>query len=183
MNKHTPLRPWRQRSSRTVFANDWLRIDIDAVETPDGKTYDYTLIRSGRHGAAILAYDARGRVLLEREFRYPVGRVIWQLPGGLLDANETPLAAAQRELAEETGHVAENWRLLGSIWDNPAFEDMQIYIFVAENAHLAGPTHSDEHEWVECEWVEIDWLKARVRSGEIKERVLLAALGFLWAES
>lgn len=182
MTKKTTLRPWLQRNSRTAFDNDWLRVDIDEVELPDGRTYDYTLIRSDRHGAAILAFDEQGQVLMEREFRYPVGQVIWQLPGGLLDSGETPLAAAQRELLEETGHVAENWRRLGSIWDNPAFEDMLIHIFVAENTHFNGETNRDDHEWVTCEWVEMDWLKERVRSGEIKERVLLAALGFLWAE-
>ena len=183
MNKKTTLRPWLQRSSRTAFDNNWLRIDIDEVELPDGRTYDYTLIRSGRHGSAILAFNEQGQVLMEREFRYPVGQVIWQLPGGLLDPGESPLESAQRELAEETGHVADDWRHLGTIWDNPAFEDMLVHIFVAEGTRFNGETNQDDHEWVECEWVEMDWLKKQVRSGEIKERVLLAALGFLWAEA
>ncbi len=179
--KKTTLQPWLQRNTRTVFKNEWLHIDIDEVKLPNGRTSDYTLIRNNRHGAAILAFNDQGQVLMEKEFRYPVGQVIWQLPGGLLDPGEEPLAAAQRELVEETGHIAESWRLLGEVWDNPAFEDMLIHVFVAEHAKPNGSTSLDDHEWVECEWVEMDWLKERVRSGEIKERVVLSALGFLWA--
>jgi len=122
-------------------------------------------------------------VLIEKEFRYPVDQVIWQLPGGIIDPDEEPLEAAQRELAEETGHTADTWRLLGAVWDNPAFEDMLIYVFVAEHTKPNGETNPDEHEWVESEWVEMDWLKEQIRSGEIKERVVLSALGFLWADA
>lgn len=130
-----------------------------------------------------MAFNDQGQVLVEKEFRYPVDQVIWQLPGGIIDPGEKPLEAAQRELAEETGHAADTWRLLGAVWDNPAFEDMLIYIFVAENTLPNGESNPDDHEWVESEWVEIDWLKEKVRSGEIKERVVLSALGYLWAEA
>jgi len=69
------------------------------------------------------------------------------------------------------------------IKNNPAFEDMLIYVFVAEHTKPNGETNPDEHEWVESEWVEMDWLKEQIRSGEIKERVVLSALGFLWADA
>ena len=183
MNDSPILKPWRKLRGRTTFANHWLRIDIDTVKLPDGRTYDYTVIRRDYHAAAVLAFDDGGRLLLEQEYRYPVDEVIWQIPGGLIDPDESPLAAAQRELAEETGHVAENWRLLGSFWDNPAFEDMMIYIFVAGHARPAGDARRDENEWVRCQWKDLAWVKEQVRSGVIKDRVVLSALGLLWAES
>lgn len=182
MNETPILKPWRKLRGRTAFSNHWLRIDIDTLELPDQRTYDYTVIRRGYHAAAVLAFDERGRVLFEQEYRYPVDEVIWQLPGGLIDLGESPLAAAQRELAEETGHIAENWRLLGSFWDNPAFEDMRIYIFVAEHARPDGGTKPDPNEWVRCHWQDLSWVKEQVRSGVIKDRVVLSALGLLWAE-
>ncbi len=176
------VRAWRRLSSQTAFQNRWLRVDIDQVELPDGRSYDYTLLRRPQHGAAVLAFDAQGRALMQQEYRYPVDQVIWQLPGGLIDADESPLQAAQRELAEETGHVADSWRLLGEFWDNPAFEDLVVHIFLAEGARPDGIEHRDEAEWVHHEWKEMGWVKEQVRAGVIRERVILAALGFLWAE-
>ena len=78
------LRPWRRLSGRTAFANRWLQVDVDQVELPDGRSYDYTVIRRSQHGAAVLAFDEWGQVLMQQEYRYPVGQVIWQLPGGLM---------------------------------------------------------------------------------------------------
>lgn len=176
------IQSWRRLSSQTAFQNRWLRVDIDQVELPDGRSYDYTVLRRPQHGAAILAFDPEGRVLVQQEYRYPVDAVIWQLPGGLIDPDESPLEAAQRELAEETGHVADSWRLLGTFWDNPAFEDLVVHIFVAKDARPDGREHRDEAEWVRGEWKEMAWVKEQVRAGAIRERVILAALGFLWAE-
>ncbi len=176
------LKPWRKLNGRTAFANRWIQVDVDTLELPDGRIYDYTVIRRHQHGAAVFAFNQAGQVLLEQEYRYPVDEIIWQMPGGLIDPGETPLQAAQRELAEETGHVADNWRLLGSFWDNPAYEDMLIYVFVAENARPDGRENRDQAEFVRPAWVELDWIKEQVRLGNIKERVIIAALGYLWAE-
>ncbi|MCW5860843.1 MAG: NUDIX hydrolase, partial [Caldilineales bacterium] len=104
------IQPWRRLRSHTAFQNRWLRVDIDQVELPNGRSYDYTVLRRPQHGAAVLACDGQGRVLMQQEYRYPVDAVIWQLPGGLIDPNETPLEAAPRELAEATGPVAASWR-------------------------------------------------------------------------
>ncbi len=176
------IEPWPRLRSHTAFQNRWLRVDIDRVELPNGRSYDYTVLRRPQHGAAILAFDAQGRVLMQQEYRYPVDAVIWQLPGGLVDPAESPLAAAQRELAEETGHVAASWRLLGQFWDNPAFEDLVVHNFLAENARADGRERHDEAEWVRCEWKEMAWVKEQVRAGGICKRVVVAALGLLWAE-
>ncbi|MCO6449929.1 MAG: NUDIX hydrolase [Caldilineales bacterium] len=175
-------RPWKLLENATAFANRWIQVDVDRVELPDGRSYDYTVIRRQQFGAAVWAVDDAGRVLLEQEYRYPVDEVIWQMPGGLIDPGETPLRAAQRELAEETGHTADRWRLLGTFWDNPAFEDMVVYIFLAEGVRANGGNHYDQAEFIRHEWKTMEWVREQVRSGLIKERVILAALGFLWAD-
>ena len=183
MTSSSPLQPWRCINSRTAFSNRWVQVNVDDVALPDGRTYEYTVLRRDRHGAAVLAFNDQGQVLMQQEYRYPVDAIIWQVPGGLIDPGESPLAAAQRELAEETGHVAESWYHLGSFWDNAAFEDMVVNIFVAEDARTDGSTHRDEAEWVHHEWKDLQWVREQVRDGVIRERVVIAALGFLWARA
>lgn len=178
---NSSLRPWRRLNSTEIFTNHWIRIQIDRVELPNGHPYDYTVIHRFADGVAALVLDDQNRVLMEREYRYPVNEVIWQLPGGLVDRGEEPLPAMQRELAEETGYVAEEWEYLGQFWDNPALSAMKIHLFLARGAHNSAPTKFDEAEFLTVEWRSWQWLKQAVRSGEIKERVLLSALGLLMA--
>ncbi len=181
MKPSHPLRPWRRLHTKEVYANRWLRIQIDRVELPNGQPYDYTVIHRFADGVAALVFDDQNRLLLEREYRYPVEEVIWQLPGGLVDPGEEPLAAMQRELAEETGYVAEDWEYLGAFWDNPALSAMQVHLFLARDAHHRAATRFDEAEFLEVTWRSWDWVKEAVRTGEIRERVLLSGLGLLMA--
>lgn len=173
--------PWRRLESRKVLDNRWMEVYIDRVELPDGQPYDYTVIRRFADGVAALVFDEENRLLLEREYRYPVDEVIWQLPGGLLAPGEEPLAAMQRELAEETGYVAESWEYLGAFWDNPALTAMKIHLFLARGPHNSADTHFDRAEFLEVTWRSWDWVKEAVRTGEIQERVLLSGLGMLLA--
>ena len=175
------LRLWKRLDSREIYTNKWMRVQIDRVALPDGREYDYTLIHRFTDGVAALVFDDQNRVLMEREYRYPVQEVIWQLPGGLVDGDEELLPAMQRELAEETGYVAERWEYLGAFWDNPAMTAMKIHLFRAWDAHSSASTRFDEAEFVAVEWRSWEWVKEAVRSGEIKERVLLSALGMLMA--
>jgi ADP-ribose pyrophosphatase len=177
------LSAWQRLESRTLFHNRWLQVAVDRVLLPDGRLYDYTVIRRDRHGAAVFARNEQGQVLLQQEFRYPVGQVIWQLPGGLIEPDESPLAAAQRELAEETGYVADHWQLLGVFWDNPALEDMEVHVFLAEGVRPDGRQQRDEAEWVHCAWKDLAWIKTQVQAGVIRDRVVVAALGFLYART
>ena len=176
-----PLRAWRRLHSRVICDNNWLRVQIDRVELPDGRPYDYTIIHRHADGVAAFVFDDDNRLLLEREYRYPVDEVIWQLPGGLVDPGEEPLAAMQRELTEETGYVAETWEYLGVFWDNPALSAMKIHLFLARQVHDSGRIHHDEAEFLEVTWRSWAWVKEAVRAGEIKERVLLAGMGMLLA--
>ena len=99
----TDPQPWQTLSTRTEFDNRWVGIAVDEVRLPNGVEYEYTRLRPAGVGVAVAAFDGDGRILLEREYRHGVGRVIWQLPGGLADEGEELTTAGLRELAEETG--------------------------------------------------------------------------------
>ncbi|RME82619.1 MAG: NUDIX hydrolase [Caldilineae bacterium] len=176
------LQVWQSRQSRIDYNCPWFQVVLEEVTLPNGQCYEYTLLRRHQHGVAIVALDEERRLLLQREYRHAVRSVIWQLPGGLIDSAEDPEEAARRELAEETGYSARRWRRLGVILDDPAFQDMEIHIYLAQGIEQTGPAHTDDAEWVDNSWHSIDWLRQQVSTGEIRERVLLAALAFLWAE-
>ena len=75
--------PWQTLSTRSVFGNRWVKVQIDEVALPDGRRYEYTRLEPGGIGVAVIGFNDRGEVLLEREYRHGIGAVIWQLPGGL----------------------------------------------------------------------------------------------------
>jgi len=106
--------PWRTCSSRVVYDNGRLRLCEDQVIQPDGEPGYYTYLEVPWPVVAIVPVDDDRQVYLVRQWRYPWRRNSWEIPAGYSEPGETPLAAAQRELAEEVGLQADSWEPLGS---------------------------------------------------------------------
>jgi len=180
---HDPA-PWTTQETRVGFKNRWLSVEIDTVALPNGHAYEYTRLVPSAPGVGVFGFNADGQILLEREYRHGVGQVIWQIPGGLMDPAEDRQAAGLRELQEETGfapaHVNdEAVRYLGCVWDNPAFGPMRSYLYAAWGLQPTATVKRDPEEFVTLHWVSPEWLKEAVRSGEIKDRVVVAGVGYL----
>ena len=176
--------PWQTLETRTIFSNRWVKVLLDEVLLPDGRRYEYTRLEPGGIGVGVIGFNHRGQVLLEREYRHGVGQVIWQLPGGLASAGEELQAAGLRELLEETGHGPEtvgpeSVRYLGMIWDNPAFGTAQSHIYAAWGLTEMRDARRDPAEFVTLHWEPTSWLREAVRSGEIQDRVVVAAVALL----
>jgi len=176
--------PWRKLDSRTVFGNRWVKVVTDDVALPDGRQYEYTRIEPAGIGVAILGFNANGEVLMEREYRHGAGEVVWQLPGGLANADEDLQAAGLRELLEETGCAPQvvdgpSVRYLGMVWDNPGFGTAQSQIFAAWGLTEVRSTRRDPAEFVSIHWKSQAWLRGAIRSGEIHDRVVVAAVAYL----
>jgi 8-oxo-dGTP pyrophosphatase MutT (NUDIX family) len=159
-------------ATRERFSGNVITVVSDDVVMPGGEhaTRDYV-----RHPGAVgvVALDERGRVLLIRQYRHPVREVLWEVPAGLLDVDgEEPLAAAQRELAEE-GHLrAGRWDLLVDAYSSPGMSDEVIRVFLARE--LSDVAEGDRYEASGDEEVELErhWvdLAAAVRmalAGEV----------------
>jgi ADP-ribose pyrophosphatase len=99
------MRPWRTRSSRTVYQNPWLRLREDLVELPSGRTTIYGVVDTGPC-VGVLPFLDPDTVVLVRQYRYVAGRHTWEMPTGGVGPGESIEAAAQRELAEESGYRA-----------------------------------------------------------------------------
>jgi 8-oxo-dGTP pyrophosphatase MutT (NUDIX family) len=177
------LQPWQTVATKLVFENRWLAVYLDEVLLPTGQRYEYTRVAPRGIGVAVLGFNRAGELLLEREYRHGVGAVIWQLPGGLAAESEDLQAAGLRELLEETGYAPavvndETVRYLGLVWDNPAFGPMCSHIYAAWGLEPVSATRRDPAEFVTLHWVSVPWLKEALRSGEIKDRVVVAAVAY-----
>jgi len=175
---------WQVLSSETRYRNRWITLVEDTVLLPGEKLYTYTRLEPAGIGVGVVAFDDAGRILLEREYRHGVGEVIWQIPGGLAAEGESLQEAGLRELQEESGFAPavvndETVRYLGMVWDNPAYGKAASHIFAARGVVLTEGLHRDPGEYVSLHWVEPAWLKVAVASGEIRDRVVVAALAYL----
>lgn len=113
MNKHSKPHKWRRLSSRVVFMHPRMMLAEDEVELPDGKRSLYLRqVYQGKGGVIIICQNG-SKVLIQQEYSYPVDDILYQFPGGKIEEGETPEQAAQRELAEESNILAEDFQQIG----------------------------------------------------------------------
>ena len=167
-----------QLTYEPAFQGRLLKVFRDEVKLPDGKNGVREYIK---HPGAVVVIPvcADGRLIFERQFRYPLRRAFLELPAGKLDPDEDILACARRELQEETGYVGAEWRHLGVMHPCIGYSDERIEIFLATGLHHVG------HAWDEGEFLEIIRMplaeaRAEVFDGRITDAKTITAL--FWAE-
>lgn len=174
--------PWQTLSTEQAYRNRWVAVALDQVQLPTGQQYTYTRLEPAGIGVGVIGFNAAGEILLEREYRHGVNAVIWQLPGGLAAHGEDLQAGALRELLEETGYAPaapSTVRYLGVVWDNPALGTMSSHLYAAWDLLPTDQPRRDPAEFVTLHWVSPLWLQKAVCSGDIKDRVVVAAVAYL----
>lgn len=157
--------PFQRLDSRVIYENHYFRVREDRVERPNGDRSPFAVLEV-RSGASVLAMDDQDRVYLVREFKYAIGRPSLEVISGGIDDGEEPLAAAQRELREEVGLLAEEWKDLGALDPFTTFLVSPNYLFLARKlTHV--PRNPDEGEILETEHISLDSAVQRVLSGDI----------------
>ena len=165
-------------SGEQVFDGKLLKVRRDIVRLPDGSQATREYIRHPGAVAIVALFDD-GRVLLERQYRYPQGREFIEIPAGKLEPNEPRLETAKRELAEETGYTAGQWTRLGVLHTAIAYTDEAIELYLARNL-TQGKASPDAGEFLETLVVPFDEAIAMVRDGRITDVKTVAAL--LWVD-
>ena len=157
-----------QTASETIFDGTILHVRRDSVALPDGRPAVREVIR--HIGAVcVIPVTEDGGVIVERQYRYPIDRVITEIPAGKLDSREEDrLSAIQRELREETGYTADEWISLGDFHPAPAYSDEYISMYMARGLH-AGARHLDADEFLNVETVPLRELVDQVMAGEISD--------------
>ncbi|MEY4593358.1 MAG: hypothetical protein RIR18_2253 [Pseudomonadota bacterium] len=135
-------------SSESVFHGVLLKVHRDRVLLPDGNE---SIREHITHPGAvvIMAFLPNGKLLFERQFRYPLHQVFLELPAGKIDPGEHPLETARRELREETGYQANEWEYLGVMHPCIGYSNERIEMFVARDLHAMGAQALDHNEFLE----------------------------------
>jgi ADP-ribose pyrophosphatase len=161
-----------------AYDGKFLKVSRDRIRLPDGSESEREYIR--HPGAVvILPLFEDGSVLLERQFRYPLGRVFIEYPAGKIDPGEDPLACAQRELQEETGYTASRWDFLCTIHNAIAYSDEHLDLYLARGL-TAGQARLDEGEFLETFRASVPEMLAMIRSGQVTD--VKTVIGTFWLE-
>ena len=158
----------KQLSSTNVFDGIVLHVNRDEVALPNGSTGIREVIR--HIGAVcVIPVTENNEVIVERQYRYPIDRVITEIPAGKLDSrDEDRLSAIQRELREETGYTADEWIPLGDFHPAPAYSDEYISMYMARGLH-AGKRHLDADEFLDVTVIPLSELVEKVMAGHISD--------------
>lgn len=163
------LEPWKTLKSDIVFDHKWYTLRRDHVELPGGQVLDDYFVSVRPNVALTFPVTADDEVIFVRQYKHGVGRILLELPGGVVDADETePLEAARRELLEETGYTADTLELLLDVYDNPTKDTDTIYFYLARNAHQVAEQDLDETENIEVVRVPLAEVEAHILRGDIR---------------
>ena len=164
-------------SGEDVFKGQLLHVVRDTITLPNGRAGTREYIK--HPGAAcIVAEFEDGKLLLERQYRYPMGKVMIEFPAGKLDLGENPLVAAQRELKEETGYWARSWHTLGHMHPLIAYADEIIHIFHA-NGLVQGDAKLDQDEFLQLFAATPEEITAMIADNRISDGKTIVAF-FRW---
>ncbi len=172
MNRE-PL-PWQQIRSRVVFDHPRIRLVEDTVVLPSGRQTEWLRFQEGPDFVLVICVGTDQRILLSRQYCHPIGRVVHEFPGGLVDAGESYTEAARRELMEEVGWYAHQLDEIGTFLPNVRRSSVRAWVYVAtdlEERHLP----ADSEEFIAYEGVDVATLEARMRTGELDNGHLQAA--------
>jgi ADP-ribose pyrophosphatase len=166
-------------SSEVVYEGPLFRVLHDKLIEPGGRASERDVIRHNG-SVVILAIDARKNkknpwIVVERQYRHAANQFMWELPAGKLEPGEDPLAGAKRELAEETGYSARNWKPLVEYYASPGFLGESMKVFLAEGL-MAGDAHPEDDEQIDFRLVKLSDVLKMIEKGAILDGKTLSSV-------
>ena len=167
--------PWLRRSRRVAYENAWVTVWHDEVTRPDGQPGIYGLVHFANLAVGVVVLDDDDRVLLVGQHRYTVDAMSWEIPEGGVPAGESAQDGARRELREETGVIATDWREIGRLHLSNSVSDEAAVLFSARAEHH-GEADPDGTEQLEVRWVPFEEALAMTRDGRITDALSVCGI-------
>jgi 8-oxo-dGDP phosphatase len=181
MNLRDEPASWPVVSSAELARGRLVTVRTDKVRMPDDELAERdVVIHPG--AVAVLVLDDAQQVLLIRQYRHPVGRLLWEIPAGLRDVSgEPPWATARRELLEEAGYRARDWRVLADYYTSPGFSTERLRVFLARDLEFVPESERDfvpeaEETQLVPAWLPLDEAVRKVLAGELHNGVAALAI-------
>lgn len=182
------VEPWPVTGSERRLRTSILAVRTDQVIMPGGEVTARDVVEhAGAVGIVVL--DDQQRILLIRQYRHAVGRLLWELPAGLRDVPGEPVhVTAERELLEETGHRASDWRMLLDYFASPGFTNERIRVFLARGVTEVPHAERDfvpvhEEAYLRLAWVPLTEAVRRVLSGDLHNGLVVVGILSAYAAS
>lgn len=167
--------PWKTLSSKTVYQNPWMRVREDIVVRPDGSDGIYGVMES-KDSVIVVVLNEDNDVYLIRSFNYPVSTWSWGLPGGGGD-DEEPEVASKRELAEETGIIANRWTFLGKTRVSSGLMTEKMAVYLAQDLSFGERLAADDTELInDAKFVSFDEIDRMIAENEIDDAQTVTGL-------
>ena len=175
---------WPVESSKELLRNWLISVRSEQVRMPDNHSAERSIV-THPGAVAVVALDDADRVLMIRQYRHPVGRLLWEIPAGLRDvAGEPLLETARRELLEETGYQARDWHTLVDYFTSPGFTTERLRIFLARGLKLAddnGYERENEEKFLVTDWLPLQEAVRLALAGKLHNSS--AVMGVLAAQA
>lgn len=152
-------------SSETKYQGKIVNLRVDQVELPNGKMTAREVVEHAG-AVAVVPLTGKNEIIMVRQYRYPAGRVLLEVPAGKIEKGEDPALCAERELREETGFESGEIKLLYSFYTTPGFTDEMLHLYLARGLTQAGSS-PDEDEFINIECISLDRALEMVDRGEI----------------
>jgi ADP-ribose pyrophosphatase len=161
--------------SQDIYEGRVINLRVDTIEVANGTNVRREVVE--HPGAVVIvAIDEQGRLLWERQYRYPIDKELFELPAGTLEQGEDPALCASRELAEETGFRPGKLESLGAFYTAPGFCTEYMHAFQASDLQPATDSHLDDDEEIEVVRLSLEESLGRLDSGQVQDAKSIAAL-------
>ena len=167
---------WETVSSEYLFRRPWLTVRRDKVRLPDGRINPEFYVLEYPDWINVIAITVDGHFVMERQFRYGLGKTCYELPAGVIEKGESPLEAAKRELEEETGYGEGQWTELMTVSGNPSTTDNLTHCFLATGVRKISGQHLDSTEDISVCLLTEDEVRQLLSSDKIRQALMAAPL-------
>lgn len=173
----TKLSPWTTLGSTVLIEDRWIRLRADRIRTAEGTEIAPWYVLDYADWACVVALTADDQLVLVRQWRQGAQAWCLELPGGVIDPGETdPIAAARRELLEETGYAAPDWRMLYAAFPNPSTHSNRLHVVLATGAAPAAPVAHEPGEAITIETLPVADVLAGLGQGMIGQSMHVGAI-------